>query len=78
MNATTEYQVCAVNRDAKTATVLETISAGGLSNAVEIANSKDNRETIRIFPLVTLDKPETIMDMARFTLASCYLPYVSE
>ncbi len=70
MKATTEYQVCAIDKDAKTATALEIISAGSLQAALEIANSKYSRKTTRIYPLVTMDNPESIMEMAKFTLAS--------
>lgn len=70
MKPTTEYQVCAIDKDAKTATALETISADNLQNAVDIANGKYPRDTIRVYPLVTLENADSITEMARFTLAS--------
>lgn len=70
MKATTEYQVCSIDKDAKTAVVLEVISADSLQAAVETANGKYPRGTTRIYPLVTMDNPETITEMAKFTLAS--------
>lgn len=66
----TKYQVCTIDTGAKTAKAVDTISAETLSAAVEIANGKYGRDTIRIYPLVTLDNPESITEMARFTLAS--------
>lgn len=70
MKTTIEYQVCNIDRDTKTAQVLETISAETLSGAVEIANGKYQRANVRIYPLVTLDNPDSITEMSRFTLAS--------
>lgn len=70
MKKTTEYQVCAINKDAKTAVALEIISADSLQAAVEAANAKYPRDNTRIYPLVTMDNPETITEMAQFTLAS--------
>ena len=70
MNATTEYQVCAIDHAAKTAAVLETITAETLQNAAAVANAKYKGKAIRIYPLVTMDNPDTITEMAKFTLAS--------
>lgn len=70
MNAKIEYQVCAIDHAAKTAAVLETITAETLQNAAAVANAKYKGKAIRIYPLVTMDNPETIQDMAKFTLAS--------
>lgn len=70
MNATTEYQVCAIDRAEKTATVLEIIETETLKDAVETANAKYPRNTIRVYPLVIMDNPDTITEMAKFTLAS--------
>lgn len=65
-----KYQVCKINSDAKTAAVLEIITADTLQNAVQAASVKYPRETTRIYPLVTMDSPDTITDMAKFTVAS--------
>lgn len=70
MNATTEYQVCAIDKDAKTARALEIISADSLQTAVKIANSKYPKSMTRTYPLVTVDNAESINFMAVFTLAS--------
>lgn len=70
MKSTIEYQVCRIDKDSKTAKVLDIISADSLSNAVEIANGKYSRSTVRIYPFVKLDNPDSITEMARFTLAS--------
>lgn len=66
----TEYQVCTIAKDGKTAKVLETISADSLQSAVEIVGDKYPRNTTRVYPLVTLENPDSITAMARFTLAS--------
>lgn len=70
MKKTTEYQVCAIDKDAKTATALEIISADSLQAAVEIANSKYPKSTTRVYPLVTLADADSVIAMAKFALAS--------
>lgn len=65
-----QYQVCKLDKAAKTATALEIIKADTLKDAAEMANAKHPRDTTRIYPLVTLDNPDTITEMAQFTLAS--------
>lgn len=65
-----QYQVCTIDRAAKTATALEVIEADTLQDAITEANAKHLRDTIRIYPLVTMDSPDTITEMAKFTLAS--------
>lgn len=65
-----KYQICNVNRENKTAKVLEIIEAETIQDAVNAANEKYPRETVRIYPYVNMDTPETITEMARFTLAS--------
>lgn len=64
-----KYQICTVNKEKRTAAILETVDAEALKDAVEMAG-KYPRTTTRVYPLVTLDNPETIVEMARFTLAS--------
>lgn len=65
-----KYQICSVNRAEKTANVLEIIETETLKDAVETANAKHPRDTIRVYPLVVMDNPDTITEMAKFTLAS--------
>lgn len=65
-----KYQICSVNRAEKTATVLEIIDAETLKDAVETANARHPRDTIRVYPMVDMDTPDTITEMAKFTLAS--------
>lgn len=65
-----KYQVCKINRDTKTAAVLEIITADTLQDAANAANTKHPRATTRIYPYVTMDSPDTITDMAKFTVAS--------
>lgn len=64
-----KYQICTVDKENRTATILETVDAETIKDAVEMAE-KYPRSTTRVYPLVTLDNPETVVDMARFTLAS--------
>ncbi len=65
-----QYQVCRIDTATKTATALEVIQAETIQDAATAANAKYPRDTTRIYPLVTLDNPDTITEMARFTLAS--------
>lgn len=64
-----KYQICKVDKETRNAVVLETVEADTLKDAVEMAG-KYPRNSTRVYPLVTLDTPETIVEMARFTLAS--------
>ena len=64
-----QYQICTVDKEKRTAAVLETVDAETLKDAVEMAG-KYPRTTTRVYPLVTLDSPETITEMAWYTLAS--------
>lgn len=64
-----KYQICTVDKEKRTAAVLETVDAETLKEAVEVAG-KYPRTTTRVYPLVTLENPDTIVEMARFTLAS--------
>lgn len=65
-----KYQICAIDRENKTAKALEILTAETLQDAVTAANEKYPRATVRIYPLVDMENPETIQDMAKFTLAS--------
>lgn len=65
-----KYQICNVNRENKTAKALEIIEAETMQDAVTEANAKHPRETVRIYPMVYMNSPETITEMAQFTLAS--------
>ena len=65
-----KYQICAIDRENKTAKALEILTAETLQDAVATANEKYPRGTVRIYPLVDMENPETIQDMAKFTLAS--------
>ena len=65
-----KYQICAIDRENKTAKALEILTAETLQDAVTAANEKYPRATVRIYPLVDMENPETIQDMSKFTLAS--------
>ena len=65
-----KYQICNVNRENKTAKALEIIEAETMQDAVTEANAKHPRETVRIYPMVYMNSPETITEMAQFTPSS--------
>lgn len=68
-----QYQVNIINQNADGETVVtavETLSADNIKSATEKAAAVHGRENIRVYPLATITDGESVLTLARYTLAS--------
>lgn len=70
MKKTTEYQVCAIDKAAKTAKALEIISADSISSAIKLSSEKYPGICTKTYPMTSADDGESVIAMAKLAVRS--------